>query len=182
VNGFPSKALDLSAGILHGAAEACGEYLFIPWALDCLLRTCPAVGAQVSGPTIVRGDFYADDSHVILRSLEPADIQAFCEVMEVFGEATNQRLNLDKSKLLPMGDWMYPLPSHVCGLAVVPEASPLGITFHNNAQPLAFDWDEPIGRIKRKLDRISKLHLSPFGRSMAAGSCGTSQLLHFPDP
>lgn len=106
VNEHLSRLVEMLGGTPQGAGQSCGGYLFIPWALDCWLRKCLAVGVKVvEGAEDLRGWYYADDGHIVLKSLDPDVIAAFKEAMHVFALATNQHLNLGKTKLLPLGDW-----------------------------------------------------------------------------
>jgi hypothetical protein len=54
------------------------------------------------------------------------------QTMNVFGCASNQRVNVDKSKLLPVGvPALAPLPGTIAGsIPVTHSATTLGITFH----------------------------------------------------
>ena len=178
VNGHTSSPVELTASIRQGAAESCGGYLPIPWALDCWLRECLAVGVKVTEMGEIRGAYYADDGAILLRSLCPNDIRMFKEAMHTFALATNQHLNLSKTKLLPVGSWSEPLPSDVEGFSVVSQVTSLGVTFSNDDEPLSPDWGDLLGNVKGKYKRVASAYLSTFGRSMAASSYGTSKLLH----
>jgi hypothetical protein len=114
--------------------ESPGVYLFIAWALTLWLRDCPAVGIRATEEgELLRGDQFADDTHPFLPSLVPEVVGQFLAAMEIFGLASNQHLNCDKTKLLPVGDWStIPPPSEVCGLKVVSQAVSLGVPFSND--------------------------------------------------
>lgn len=179
VNGHMSARSLLDGGIRQGGAESCGGYLPIPAALECLLNTCDAVGVQATEGTKIRGDYFADDGHIFLRSLDPADVALFTSAMRTFALATNQHLNLSKTKLLPIGRVPNTLPSAVGGLAVVSSASSLGIDLSNDASPPPDkEWTELIDKAESKYQLISNLNLSVFGRSLASSTYGTSQLYH----
>ena len=91
VNEHLSRLVEMRGGTPQGAGQSCGGYLFIPWALDCWLRKCLAVGVKViEGSEDVRGWYYADDGHIVLKSLDPDVIAAFKDAMHVFALATNQ--------------------------------------------------------------------------------------------
>jgi hypothetical protein len=108
VNGHTSNLHLFGAGIRRGGVESPGVYLFIAWALNLWLRECPAVGNRVG--ELLRGDQFADDSHPFLKSLKPEVAGQFLSAMKVLGLASNQHLNCDKSKLLPVGDWSTDAP------------------------------------------------------------------------
>ena len=181
VNGHHSRLTELVGGIRQGGAESCDGYLFIPWALDCWLRRCLSVGVQATVGEEVRGWYYADDGHIVLKSLDPDVIASFKEAMEVFALATNQHLNYDKTKLLPLGDWPVGSVNYsqrIHGFEVVPIASSLGVSFSNEDEPPSPDWPRHIDKFEGKCQRIAKLGLSAFGRSFAVGTYGSSTLLH----
>ena len=189
VNGHLSKLLELMGGIRQGGNESCSGYLFIPWGLDCWLTKCLSVGIKATADgEEVRGWYYADDGHIVLKSLDPDVIAAFKDAMEVFALATNQHLNLDKTKLLPIGDWpagSVDTSARIHGLEVVSEVTSLGVTFSNDVDPPSPNWPEHVSKLEVKCMQTSNLCLSAFGRSFAAGTYGTSPFLHaleFSDP
>ncbi|KAG1670863.1 hypothetical protein FOA52_000365 [Chlamydomonas sp. UWO 241] len=95
VNGFTSASYRSYAGVRQGCPLAPVLYLFIAWALNAWLRTCPVVGLVPAGWEGRRllGDQYADDTHVLLRSRSPEDAQCFLRHMAVFARASGQHLN-----------------------------------------------------------------------------------------
>lgn len=179
VNGHVSPRALLDGGIRQGGCESCGAYLPIPAALECLLSTCLAVGLHATEGVKLSGDYFADDGHILLRSLDQADVALFKSTMHTFALATNQHLNMSKTKLLPIGHVSRVLPTSVEGLEVVSSVSSLGIEFTNEANPPSEkDWTELITKAEEKYQLISNLQMSPFGRSLAAGTYGTSKLFH----
>ena len=179
VNGHLSPRSLLDGGIRQGGAESCGGYLPIPAALECLLCNCEVVGIQATEGGKIRGDFFADDGHIFLRSLDPADVALFTSAMDTFALATNQHLNLSKTKLLPIGRVSPTPPASVRGLDVVSSVTSLGIVFSNDANTLPDnEWSDLIDKAESKYQLISNLNLSVFGRSLASSTYGTSQLYH----
>lgn len=179
VNGHVSASALLTGGIRQGGCESCGGYLPVPAALECVLSTCAAVGLKVTSDSMLYGDYFADDGHILLRSLDPSDVALFKAKMHTFALATNQYLNLSKTKLMPIGQVPRHLPSSVEGLSIVSSATSLGVDFTNDGSPPSDEaWTELITKAEEKYQLISNLHLSPFGRSLAAGTYGTSKLCH----
>ncbi|KAG1668768.1 hypothetical protein FOA52_006021 [Chlamydomonas sp. UWO 241] len=105
VNGFTSASYRSRAGVRQGCLLAPVLYLFIAWALNAWLCTCPVVGLVPAGWEGRRllGDQYADDTHDLLRSRSPEDVQCFLRHMAVFARASGQHLNEKKSVLVPVG-------------------------------------------------------------------------------
>ncbi|KAG1676169.1 hypothetical protein FOA52_005010 [Chlamydomonas sp. UWO 241] len=129
VNGFTSASYRSHAGVRQGCPLAPVLYLFIAWALNAWLCTCPVVGLVPAGWEGRRllGDQYADDTHVLLRSRSPEDVQCFLRHMAVFARAFGQHLNEKKSVLVPVGS-AHPIgePVLIQGLKVYSTVTALG--------------------------------------------------------
>ena len=180
VNGHTSAQETFRDGVRQGCPASPLLYLFITWALSCWLRDCPVVGVKVTTVgDVVRGDQYADDSHPVLRSLLPEDIRIFLDFMNVFGEATNQWLNLDKVRLLLVGvPPSSPPPPSVHGLPIVSSVTSLGIPFSNDPAGQAPDWEEALDGVEQCYTRLASFGLSVFGRARAAASYGMGTIYH----
>ncbi|KAG1652157.1 hypothetical protein FOA52_010257 [Chlamydomonas sp. UWO 241] len=193
VNGFTSAAHRSHAGVRQGCPLAPVLYLFIAWALNAWLRTCPVVGLAPAGweGRQLLGDQYADDTHILLRSRSPEDVQSFLHHMAVFARASGQHLNEKKSVLIPVGS-ARPIdePVLVQGLKVSGTVTALGGPLWSggpggglrpvNKAALLGDptWGAPLGVLRAALTRASTAGLSAFGRATAAHTYGMSKLLH----
>ena len=110
-------------------------------------------------------------------------MQALLNAMTVFGDASGQRLNLDKCQLLLLG-WPpgHPLPHTIEGMRVVSHATTLGIQFSdegNGQEPApGVDWEQRLKVVRACYDKLARLPLSMFGRAMGAAAYGVSQLLY----
>ena len=119
---------------------------------------------------------YADDFKAFLSS--PLEVPAFVQNMQTFGAASGQHLNLEKSKLLPIG-MAYELSGPtIAGLSVVSQASALGVTFSHYTEPARIDEEGFTKRITKSFKRISSCGLSAFGRGFASAAYGVSSFLH----
>ena len=179
VNGFISELVSYEAGVRQGCPLAPAAYLFIAWALWCLLQDCPAVGVQVL-PNLAQGDQYADNTMAILKSLSSAHVQQFLNTMSTFAKASGQHLNLPKSSLIPLGVVDLPLPASVCGLKVATEAVSLGVTFSNDCPAVSAPpggWAPLQDKVAAAFGKVAKLPLSAFGRATAAFGYGVNKLL-----
>ncbi|PRW56997.1 ERD4-related membrane [Chlorella sorokiniana] len=122
---------------------------------------------------------FADDAEVLLPSAD--DIPSFLSAMATFGDATGQRLNVEKTKVLPIGAVPSDLPPTAHGLQVVSEATSLGVTFASTPDPAAAAtrWQEVLEGVEACYGRIASLRrLSIFGRGLASAAYGVSRLLY----
>ena len=180
VNGHISAPMVYEAGVRQGCPLSPTLYLFIAWALSCWLKTCPAVGLEVTPGHKVYGMQYADDASPILRSHAEPVILEFKGAMEVFSRASGQQLNVAKSKLLLIGVVdTTSLPSEVGGLKVVQHTTSLGAAFSNEADPgVHVNWQPMMEVVASCYSKIAKLPLSMFGRAHAGAAYGVSKILH----
>lgn len=173
VNGWVSTPELSAAGVRQGCPLAPLLYLFIAQALLRLLKA-RGVGIEAAGRWVTAFQF-ADDAEVLLPSLD--HVPAFLSAMATFGDATNQRLNHAKTKLLPIGDVPAGLPATVGSLDVVSSASSLGVTF--GAADPATGWQRLMEGVEAAYARIASLRsLSAFGRGFASAAYGVSRLLY----
>lgn len=119
---------------------------------------------------------YADDAEVLLPSTD--QVPAFLDAMQRFGAATGQRLNPDKTELLPIGAVPAGPPAAVHGLRVVSAATSLGVTFGVDAAPTA-RWPALLDGVKSCYARLAAMpDLSVFGRGFASAAYGVSKVLY----
>jgi hypothetical protein len=65
----------------------------------------------------------------VLKGVE--EVHVLLNTMGTFAQASNQHINVTKSKLLPVGAPPdVPLPAAIAGIPVVDTPTTLGITFH----------------------------------------------------
>ncbi|PRW05743.1 Pol [Chlorella sorokiniana] len=177
VNRWVSTPEASHAGVRQGCPLAPLLYLFIAQALLCLLRE-RNLGVDVAGQRFAALQF-ADDAEVLLPSVD--DIPSFLSAMATFGDATGQRLNVEKTKVLPIGAVPSDLPPTAHGLQVVSEATSLGVTFASTPDPAAAAtrWQEVLEGVEACYGRIASLRrLSIFGRGLASAAYGVSRLLY----
>ena len=174
VNGHISSPAVSAAGVRQGCPLAPLLYLFIAQALTRLLKA-RGIGIQMAGRLLAALQ-YADDTEAILPTLD--QVPAFLATMQTFGDATGQRLNPDKTEVLPIGAVPAGLPPVVHGLRVVPAATALGITFRADAAPAA-DWPALLEGVKGCYARLARMPcLSVFGRGFASAAYGVSKVLY----
>ncbi|PRW05686.1 reverse transcriptase, partial [Chlorella sorokiniana] len=162
VNRWVSTPEASHAGVRQGCPLAPLLYLFIAQALLCLLRE-RNLGVDVAGQRFAALQF-ADDAEVLLPSVD--DIPSFLSAMATFGDATGQRLNVEKTKVLPIGAVPLTCLPTAHGLQVVSEATSLGVTFASTPDPAAAAtrWQEVLEGVEACYGRIASLRrLSIFG-------------------
>lgn len=175
VNGHVSTPAAFAAGVRQGCPLAPLLYLFIAQALQRFLQR-RGIGIDVAGRALAALQ-YADDTEAFLPSLE--DVPAFLAAMQTFGDATGQRLNADKTVVLPIGSVPDALPQAVGGLRIVSAASALGMTFSSGAVAPAADWGRLVGGVRQCYARLASLPaLSVFGRGFASAGYGISKVLY----
>jgi hypothetical protein len=134
----------------------------------------PGVGNDLAGERFVATQ-YADD----VKPLLPDDnsVSAFVRAMEVYGDATGQRMQPAKSQLLPMGGAVVQDRPPVAGIQVVSRAKSLGI-ISGSRGVVGVDWGDRMGIVRQRMQKIRRLpNLSAFGRAFAVNGYALSTLL-----
>jgi len=177
INNFLSVATPFYAGVRQGCPISPLLYLCIAQALLSFLKS-KGLGIMLDGEIIVASQF-ADDTEGFFE--KATDIELFVNSMQTFAEASGQHLNMQKTKVMPIGDWSTPteaLPPTIAGLSVVQQATSLGVTLSAYTGFPIPDWDSRIQQVERSYTKIAKWHLSIFGRARNSGVYGVSKLLH----
>ena len=134
VNGVISKKELFSAGVRQGCPLAPLLYLVVAQALHSWLHA-QGFGVDLEQGAWLTAAQYADDTKVILKELGEEEVRKFLDTMTKFQRASGQRLNENKTELLPIGALdNRPLPTAVCNLRVVNAARGVGIIFSNNEE------------------------------------------------
>jgi len=110
VNGHISHPMLWEGGVRQGCPLAPAMYLFVGWALSCLLLSNPDLGIAVGG-TRIPAVQYADDTTALLKACSPELVQSLLNTLHHFGEASGQKLNLSKCIVVPLGPHQTPCPS-----------------------------------------------------------------------
>jgi len=172
VNRWVSTPELSAAGVRQGCPLAPLLYLFIAQALLRFLKA-RGVGITIAGQRLTAFQF-ADDAEALLSSFD--DIPSFLAAMRTFAAASGQHLNLDKTKVLPVGAAPAALPPVAHGLSVVSSAETLGAVF--GAVDAEATWESLLTEVGASFARIAALRrLSIFGRGFASAAYGVSSLL-----
>ena len=123
---------------------------------------------------------YADDAEPFIPSL--SSIPGFVECMHEFADASGQRLNLNKTKLLLIGRQPHVAQTEATvlhsGLRVVDKAKALGV-FIDGLGISKVDWDKRMEKVKDRMENISNIPcLSAFGRAFAVNAYALSTILY----
>jgi len=105
LNGYVSKRFELHAGVRQGCPASPGLYLVVALGLTRLLKE-----ARMGIPTYGKGDSlhivvapqYADDTCVLN---DVHSIPRLRHTMEFYRQASGQRINWDKTRIVPLGLW-----------------------------------------------------------------------------
>ena len=178
VNGRTSSTQCFGAGVRQGCPLAPLLYLFVGQGLQCILRA-KGVGVDVAGHRLPAMQF-ADDTKALLASLTEPDVQRLQTALLLFEQASGQRCNVRKCKLLPLcppprqpGSQR---PDAVLGIPVVLQATDLGVTL--SALGPSAPWPELMLRVRACYTKIASMGLSAVGRGIAASAYGISQVLY----
>jgi Reverse transcriptase (RNA-dependent DNA polymerase) len=179
LNGYKSVKAHFAAGVRQGCPLSPLLYLFVGEALLRFMKAQQALGVTLAGGRVVAAQ-YADDIDPVLEG--PQAVPVLVNTLSKYAAASNQHINVDKCKLLPVGrPSPAPVPDSISGIPVVDAASTLGITFHSGLSPPTpkRDWDQLLSGVQTKLDKLGRLSLSAFGRAMGASTYALSRLLFY---
>lgn len=127
-NGYESSRRAWLAGVRQGCPLSPVLYLIVGQALASWLRAHPQLGVVAGGERFVSSHL-ADDSNVFL-SLSAEAQATLLTALITFGEASGQKINVDKSKALligaPLPEGQAPFPS-LAGIPVLDTITSLGI-------------------------------------------------------
>jgi hypothetical protein len=191
VNGFRSSRMRFHSGVRQGCPLAPVLYLFVGEALLRFLQAQPGLGITLPPNTRVVAGQHADDVKVVLRDRLAAGELVLA--LHTFGAASGQQHNLGKCALLPLDDTPihtdvpppqdehHAHPAYVAGMPVKARVTSLGIQFQAGLQPAqpGPGWDDVVGTVDKKIDKLKRLPLSRFGRALGATSYVVSKLLFY---
>jgi hypothetical protein len=174
VNGFRSPFYVCNSGVRQGCPLAPLIYLLAGQALLCHLKS-RGIGIDLANMRFTATQ-YADDVEPLLP--DESAVPAFLSDMDVHGDATGQRMQPTKSKLLPMGGGVRGDGPPVSGIQVVNEAKALGIIFGCQGGK-GMDSGHRMGVVKQHMQKISRIpNLSAFGRAFAINGYALSTMLY----
>ena len=221
LNGVVSPMAIFEAGIRQGCPLAPLLYLFVAEALLCVLRRRQDIGLAFPTDdgvsTATTGDLdcarviapqYADDVTPLVLggdgepraavTVASERLVHLAEAFDVFGAATNQRLNLKKTVTLPIGcisptaRKLLAAGSLISGFRVVDEARTLGVTFAcgdgGSVDPAEIGtpsdlWspaeEKMLCRVEAMMKQLGTFQsLSMIGRGLGTAAYAVSQILY----
>ena len=178
INGVLSTPARFEAGVRQGCPLAPLLYLFIGQAMSSFLAKS-GVGVLVASTRLVVTQF-ADDTIAYLPGWD--HVPTFLGHMLTFGRASGQFLNQAKTRAIPMGTLAAAAPPPAAQLVVEGAPQVLGVPLPANLtsgiRPPRVDWAPRLGKVEQRLQRLSSLCISAFGRAFAASSYALSCLLY----
>ena len=175
VRGAMSRSVSFSAGVRQGCPLAPLLYLFVGQALGRFLATV-GVGITLQGAWLACSQ-YGDDVTAFLPS--KAALPAFLQAMQVFGNASGQRLHPGKSQAMLLGNRTLPPMIPQAPVRLVRTAEALGVTFHEGVGTPTVDWQAQVAAVLHRFDRLAALLLSALGRGLGSAAYGVSRLLFY---
>jgi hypothetical protein len=199
VSGHISRPRTWKAGVRQGCPLSPLLYLFVADALACWLRQSPDIGVQVQDERFV-SSHHADDTKVVLRSLDGDLVDRLLLHVAVFTAATGQRINAAKSCAVPLGSLQLDAPQQTHAIPVSSSTVCLGIAVtavHTQAleltrpglrqqvrdppppPPQAADsptWERRLRTVRILCQRVGSLPLSAMGRGLAVSGYVTSKV------
>lgn len=181
LNGYVSARVRFRAGVRQGCPLSPLLYLFVGEALLRFLSRHGQFGLPLPGGGTLVALQLADDTQVPLAGLHLE--AALLADLDVFGRASNQRVNVDKTTALPVG-LSAPLPANPPrtpgGMRQAATANALGFTFPAGVGAVVpvGGWEARLQSAFGRLDRLGGQPLTMFGRAVAATAYSSSKLLY----
>ena len=175
VRGAMSRAVRFSAGVRQGCPLAPLLYLFVGQALGRFLAGV-GVGITLQGVQLACSQ-YADDVTAFLP--DETALPAFLQLMQVFGDASGQRLHPAKSQAMLLGARTLPPVPPPSPVRLVRAAEALGVTFREGVGPPTTDWQAHTTAVLHRFGQLAALPLSAMGRGLASAAYGISRLLFY---
>ena len=174
LDGYLSDHRKFRAGVRQGCPLAPLLYLLVAQAALSWLKS-QGLGIMIESQLLTAAQF-ADDLRVLLEG--PEQVPAFVAAMEVFAAASGQHMLPEKTHLLPVGKPpSVPLPNSIAGLPVVSSVKALGITFSSYTGEASVDWPAMVETVHKRIEKIVRCRLSPFGRAFAVNGYALSRIL-----
>ncbi len=200
VCGHASAPVRWLAGVRQGCPLSPLLYLFVAEALSCWLRWADGLGVEVAGRRYVSGH-YADDTRVMLRTLNERSMADLLAHLAVFSAASGQHINASKSEAVPLGPWAAEGPGQLAGVPVRLAAKALGVQLaavpleplvpvlrtglrrrvREAPRPVPASvpqsWVPRIDKVRARCAMIAASPLSAMGCGMAVGAYALSMVL-----
>ena len=165
-NGWLSENFRLSRGIRQGCPLSALLFIFAVEILAIKVRTDPSIkGFNVTtnkGTQCYRVSQYADDSVLILKNV--TEILPAMEIVKQFGNLAGLELNLDKTKIMLIGNLRDKAKS-VYNIECVNNIKSLGIYVgHDKDVCIQHNWFKKIDKMRTLLKSWQERSLTLFGK------------------
>ena len=135
-------------------------------------------GIRISDKTEVRVSQYADDL-ILFSSPKIHSIQGILEELSQFSKVSGLKVNLQKTKCLPIGNNVPTEQLKTLGLSVVNDLKILGIHYHKTNDNIAsINIQTIIPKIKKEICQWRRRQLTLLGKITVVKSLLVSKLVH----
>ena len=179
VNGYLGDKIFLCQGIRQGDPASGYFFNLAAEPLATLLKKSnQIIGVPLRTGMEVRVSQYADD---LIAFLKPDNkvLNALVEELKLFSSVSNLKLNVNKTKCLPIGEIPESLRCNTLGISFVEELKVLGITFDAKNHSITDKNIKPkIDAIRRDIVQWKRRNLTPIGKITVIKSLLLSKLVH----
>ena len=178
LDGFLGEKIFLYRGIRQG--DPASGYLFnlaVQPLANQILRSQRISGIRINSHE-VRLSQYADDLISFIEA-KNTSLSGLIYEMQSFAENSGLRLNIDKTKCLPIGSVSDDIRNNQFGVSVVNELRILGILFNStNEDVTSRNLESKIANVKKEIAQWKRRYLTPIGKITVIKSLLLSKFVH----
>ena len=179
LDGFLGEKIYMKRGIRQG--DPASGYLFnmvVEPLANQITRSSIIRGITMPPGEEIRLSQYADDLIIFLDN-QPGAIDDAIQEIQTFSVASGLKLNIEKTKCLPIGANTEPIQPNSNGIECVDELRILGITFNrNNKDITATNVTKKLPSIEKEILQWKRRHLTIIGKITVIKAMLLSKLVH----
>ena len=164
INGHVSEIFVLSRGVRQGCPLSPLLYIITAETLLEYIRECNTVNGFVlpTGNACSKTKGYADDGNYYLNDL--ISVEFLLEIIEMYGKASESKLNRDKTKLFLAGNLRNENPDHL-GVKIVRDKIKILGVWVGNVNCDKDNWDPIIEKVENVFKLWKMRNLTNYGRA-----------------